>query len=97
MAKYYHVNETDEIISEDQLRAQYEAWKADGTIDPHEAGYEDFARYLELCMWYNDGELTPLRKYYQQIKARWYLEDDPEEKDSLGQYLEKLRAYESEV
>ena len=99
MAKYYHGNERDEILSEEQIRAQYEEWKADGTITPDESGYEDFDHYLELCMWYNNGDLTPLRKYISDLRLYRLpcLADDPEEKEALESYIKELEAYESEV
>ena len=58
--KYYHVNETDEIISADTLRSDY--------YETFENDYQTFGDYLNACMWYNNGELTPIEKKLDDVK-----------------------------
>ena len=58
--KYYHVNETDEIISTDTLRSDY--------YETFENDYQTFDDYVKACMWYNNGELTPVEDKLTQIK-----------------------------
>lgn len=58
--KYYHVNETDEIISTDTLRTDY--------YDVFANDYDTFDDYVKACMWYNNGELTPVEKKLDDVK-----------------------------
>lgn len=58
--KYYHVNETDEIISTDTLRSDYYETFADD--------YQTFDDYVKACMWYNNGELTPVEDKLTAVK-----------------------------
>lgn len=58
--KYYHVNETDAVISIDTLKRDY--------YDVFGEDYETFDDYLNACMYYNNGELTPIEDKLTQIK-----------------------------
>ena len=52
MEKYYHNNETDAIEELDYIRSDYyEAFGQD---------YDTFGDYLNACMTWNNGALTPV-------------------------------------
>lgn len=57
---FYHVNETDEVISTAELFSDY--------YIPFGGDHETFSDYLNACMWYNDGELTPVEKKLDDVK-----------------------------
>ena len=98
MAKYYHDCETDEIISLEDLHNAWEEFREDGTFSPEEIEiYADFNYYAEACMYYNNGTLTPLRKYIENVRTNSSYLEDPDEIEEVNRYISKLEAYESEV
>ena len=54
MNRYKDLN-TDEILTEDELRKEYEELKRNGETEA-----EDFKTYMSNCMYYNNGSLEPL-------------------------------------
>ena len=63
--KYYHSNEWDTVISIDRVRSEFLQFQAEGYyLD------EPFDYYLEGCMAYNNGDLTPLPEYIAGLKRK---------------------------
>ena len=63
--KYYHCNETDEVISLARVREEFDQFQLEGYyLD------DSFDTYLEGCMYWNNGELTPLTEYSDNLKRR---------------------------
>ena len=60
MERYYHNNETDTIESIDTIRTDY--------YDLFGDDYETFDDYIEACMTYNNGALTPVSVKLKQVK-----------------------------
>ena len=60
MEKYYHNNETDVIESLDTIRTDY--------YDMFGEDYETFDEYLNACMTWNNGALTPVSVRLQSVK-----------------------------
>ena len=58
---YYWNNETDAIETTKTIRESYEEFRND---------WETFDEYLNGCMWWNNGALTPLRDYITNLKHR---------------------------
>lgn len=63
--KYYHCNETDEVISLDRVREEFDQFQSEGYYPD-----DSFDTYLEGCMYWNNGELTPLTEYSDNLKRR---------------------------
>lgn len=98
MAKFYHDNETDEIVSLDKLRYDWERFMQDGTFSADEREvYSDFVYYFEACMYYNNGSLTPLRQYIHKLRSELSAIDDPTEIIAMSDRIMELTRYESEV
>ena len=95
--KYYHCCETDRILSEDDLRSIWEQGKAEGWIVPGETGSDSFPDYLECCMYYNNGSLTPLRTYIEEVRNLLRYELDDDERKAIEAQIEELTKLESEV
>lgn len=95
--KYYHCSETDRIVSEERLRSEWEQGKAEGWIVPDETGYDSFTDYLECCMYYNNGTLTPVRTYIEELRNRLRYELDSYERESIENEITIMTKLESEV
>lgn len=59
--KYYYENETDTILSIDDIKRSYELFGKD---------YDSFEYYLSCCQWYNNGTLTPIEIKLSSIRRR---------------------------
>ena len=59
--KYYHNNETDVIESLDTVRADYELFGDE---------YDTFDEFLNACMTWNNGALTPVSVRLTTVKRR---------------------------
>lgn len=57
MKKYWNT-ETDQLITEEELRQEYISAKATGDIDPEI--YDTFEYYLNGCLVENNGSLMPV-------------------------------------
>lgn len=97
MSKYYHCCETDRVLSEDDLRSEWEQGKTEGWIVPGETGYDSFPDYLECCMYYNNGTLTPVRMYIEEVRDLLRYELDDDERKAIEAQIEELTKLESEV
>lgn len=98
--KYYHSNEWDEVLSIDRVREIFEELKSEGYLTD-----ESFEYYLEGCMEWNNGDLTPLPQYIGELKYRlrkvlsWmrsdmgYREDLEEEAETLTAQIVELEKY----
>lgn len=96
--KYYHSCEMDKVLSEDELHSMWEQGKAEGWIVPCETGYDSFPRYLEACMYYNNGDLTPLHTHIEELRNLLrYEEYDDDERKEIEDEIERLTKLESEV
>ena len=92
---YYHCVEDDRILSTNELLAEFEQFRSEGSyLD------ESFADYLTGCMWYNNGSLTPLLNHIDNLRrdlARVESRNDPDDADWLdtlrGQIAECERYY----
>ena len=60
---YYYCNEDDTIVSTDVIRSEFEGFQREGMY----LG-ETFSDYLEGCMWFNNGALTPLLDHANHIR-----------------------------
>ena len=103
MSKYFHSNEWDDVVSIERVRREYDAFQLDGYyLD------EPFEYYLENCMSWNNGDLTPLRDYIEsltrrlQVVIRYYMEDIgdrelyEEQINELTLQIEQLKQYKEE-
>lgn len=95
--KYYHCCETDRVLSEDDLRSEWEQGKTEGWIVPGETGSDSFPDYLECCMYYNNGSLTPLRTYIEELRNMLRYELDSDERESIETEITIMTKLESEV
>ena len=57
--KYYWENETQEVISEAKVKAEFSMFGHD---------YESYSDYLSACMYWNNGSLTPLAEKISSVK-----------------------------
>ena len=82
---YYHCNETDEILTTDQIRSMWEQMKADGSIDPD----DPFDYFLSGCMTWNNGSLEPLSHYINRLRLQLW---QAERLDNLchGEYTDEI-------
>lgn len=63
---YYYCNETDDVVSTDDMRKIYESERASG----NSFMMDSFESFMECCMWYNNGELTPLADHVTALRKR---------------------------
>lgn len=99
MSKYFHSNEMDEVVSLDRIRSEFEQFQSEGEyLD------EPFDYYLEGCMYWNNGDLTPLTEYSDHLKRRLhqvltFIRDECEreyyedEIDTLTAQIKELEQY----
>ena len=59
MAGYYHSCEWDEVLSSDDVRSLWEQFRNDG---------ETYDEFLNACMSWNNGDLTPLTDYVNGLR-----------------------------
>ena len=65
MKNLYYCNEDDRVLSREDLRLEFDSFQAEG-----EYVVETFSDYLEGCMWYNNGALTPLLNHIDNLKRK---------------------------
>lgn len=81
----YWCNETDSIVTEDELKENYR--------NIYASEYETFPDYLSACMWYNNGALTDLYSHISKLKKDlnrfidWY---DAEEVKAIQDDINRL-------
>lgn len=91
MMKYYYCNEDDRVLSREDLRLEFESFQSEG-------GYEGetFSDYLEGCMWWNNGALTPLLNHVDNLKqklARVRSYGDPDNDDWICSLSAQIAEY----
>ena len=59
MKRLYWCNETDSVITEDDVRESYKLFNDE---------YDSFPDYLSACMYYNNGSLSDLSSHIQSLK-----------------------------
>ena len=95
MEKYYHNNETDVIEELDTIRSDYyEVFGQD---------YDTFDDYLNACMTWNNGALTPVSVRLQDVKRelnrklmlanKYGYEEYADELADLLEQMDKLNKY----
>ena len=60
MPRYYS-NEQDTVLSLETIRECYNEFKDE---------YDSFSDYLSGCMWWNNGDLTPLSDHITTLRRR---------------------------
>ena len=83
--KYYFENETQSVVSEDRIKAEYEEFGQD---------YDTFSDYLSACMYWNNGTLTPIHEKINAIYRQINITSDAEEAEELVEFLQRLRLFE---
>ena len=82
MEKYYHNNETDAIEELDYIRSDYyEVFGQD---------YDTFGDYLNACMTWNNGALTPVSVKLKQVKRELNRKLELARKYSYEEYADEL-------
>ena len=95
--KYYHSNEWDEVVTIDRVRSEFEQFQSEGYyLD------ESFDYYLEGCMEWNNGDLTPLAQYVDELKHRLrkvirWMNDDAGNREDYEDEMETLTAIITEL
>ena len=82
MMNYYYCNESDKIISTDELRQEFDAFRSEG-----EYPGVSFSDYLTGCQWFNNGALTPLLNHVDYLKrelSRVKSYNDPDNDDWIA-------------
>lgn len=93
MSKYFHSNEMDTVVSIDRIRSEFDEFQAEGSyLD------ESFDEYLTGCMYWNNGDLTPLPTYINRLKdkLRHYIHSDPDAVAELTAEIADLEKYKEE-
>lgn len=67
MRKFYDIDH-EKVLTEDELRKDYESLKATGDIDSEI--YSTFEYYLESCMIHNNGSLQPVADDWKINRVR---------------------------
>ena len=82
MEKYYHNNETDTIEELDYIRSDYyEVFGQD---------YDTFSDYLNACMTWNNGALTPVSVKLKHVKRELNRKLELARKYSYEEYEEEI-------
>ena len=67
MKKFWDIDH-EKVLTEDELRQDYESLKRTGDIDPEI--YSTFEYYLESCMIHNNGSLQPVADDWKINRVR---------------------------
>lgn len=82
MMSYYYCNEDDTILSTAELMQEFNMLRSDGFYLDY-----SFDDYLQGCMWFNNGALTPLMNHLDNLKrdlARVKSYNDPDNDDWIA-------------
>lgn len=82
MEKYYHNNETDMIEELDTIHSDY--YEVFGT------DYDTFEEYLNACMTWNNGALTPVSVKLKYVKRELNRKLELARKYSYDEYEEEI-------
>lgn len=85
--RYYFVNETQSVISETDIKRNYEEFKSE---------YESYSDYYSACMYWNNGELTPIEEKIASVKreiARKEAYASESDADFFDEDLSELRSF----
>ena len=92
MSTYYYSTEWGDVVTLDRVRSEFETFQSEGYyLD------ESFDCYLEGCMWYNNGDLTPLSDYIDGLKHRLrtavrFAHTDPKNREDYDDDIAELTA-----
>ena len=63
--RYFYSNEQDRILSLDEIREEFEEFQQEGYYTD-----EPFQYYLQNCMYWNNGDLTPIIDRYDSLRKK---------------------------
>jgi len=77
---YYYSNEDDRVFSEDEVRSFWLIAREDGDSFLTAT----FDRFLEGCMWWNNGDLTRLDEHVSNLRRKLARSTDEDETATLS-------------
>ena len=85
--RYYFMNETQSVVSETDIKRNYEEFKSE---------YESYSDYHSKCMYWNNGELTPIEEKIASVKreiARKEAFDSESDVEFFAEDISELRSF----
>lgn len=91
MNRYRNI-ENDEVLTEDELREEYETRKRNGDLEDY---YDTFGYWLNCCMTYNNGSLEKIAPNYEinRLQRGVAMEIACGDEIPYGEVLEILQQY----
>lgn len=85
--RYYFENESQSVISEAEIKANFEEFKDE---------YETYSDYYSACMWWNNGSLTPIEEKIDSVKreiAKKEAFDSESDIEFFAEDISELRSF----